>query len=229
MQELLISPGSYLGIVVFLILTGCGLPIPEEVPIVMAGILSAQGSMLPSLAFLSCLIGAIVGDCVMYTIGYHFGHSLLKDHPRLACLVRADRQAGFEQMVDRHGLKVLFVARFMVGVRSPVYLSAGILRVPFRRFLMMDLLCATVVIGLFFGLAYAFGEPVAAIFRQLEVGLTLSVLLLLGGIAAFFVWRRRRCTANQSAAAVTPMGRDRPGPKKQDATPVAFIERRRRA
>jgi membrane protein DedA with SNARE-associated domain len=229
MQELLIGPGSYLGIVAFLILTGCGLPIPEEVPIVMVGVLSAQGAMLPSLAFLSCLIGAIVGDCVMYAIGYHFGHNLLKDHPKLARFVHANREARFEQMIDRHGLKVLFAARFMVGVRSPVYLSAGILRVSFRRFLMMDLLCATSVVGLFFGLAYVFGEPVAAIFRQLEIGLTLSVLLLLGGIAAFFFWRHRRCTASQTEATVTALGHDRPRPEAQDATPVELMERRRRA
>ena len=84
MQAFLFSHGSYLGIIGFLILTGFGLPIPEEVPIVMAGALSTRGAMLPSLAFCSCLIGALVGDCVMYAIGYHFGHNLLKDHPKLA-------------------------------------------------------------------------------------------------------------------------------------------------
>ncbi|MEK6246781.1 MAG: hypothetical protein N2C12_01295, partial [Planctomycetales bacterium] len=32
---------TYLGIIIFLILTGGGLPIPEEVPIVMAGVMSS--------------------------------------------------------------------------------------------------------------------------------------------------------------------------------------------
>ena len=82
MQDILLSHGSYLGIVVFLILTGCGLPIPEEVPIVVAGLLSAQGVLMPQLALLACLVGAIAGDCVMYSIGFHFGHNLLKDHPK---------------------------------------------------------------------------------------------------------------------------------------------------
>jgi membrane protein DedA with SNARE-associated domain len=212
-----------------LVLTGCGLPIPEEVPIVMVGVLSAQGTMVPALAFLACLLGAIVGDCVMYAIGYHFGHNLLKDHPKLACFIRADREARFEEMIDRHGLKVLFAARFMVGVRSPVYLSAGILRVPFRRFLLMDLLCATAVVGLFFGLAYAFGEPVAAMVRQLEVGLTVSLLLLLGCTAAFFFWRRRRCAGRETKMPPAPRAHDRSHREERGATPVALLERRRRA
>jgi membrane protein DedA with SNARE-associated domain len=191
MLDILFSHGSYLGIVVVLILTGCGLPIPEEVPIIVAGLLSAQGVLVPQLALLACLVGAVAGDCVMYSIGYHFGHNLLKDHPKLAHFVRADREAKFEEMIERHGLKVLFVARFMVGVRSPVYLAAGILRIPFRRFLLMDLFCATAVVGTFFGLTYFFGEQVAALFRGVEIGLTVTVLLVIAIVVAVFLWRRR--------------------------------------
>ena len=36
---------SYLGIVVFLALTGIGLPIPEEVPIIAAGVASRAGGL----------------------------------------------------------------------------------------------------------------------------------------------------------------------------------------
>ena len=191
MLELLVSHGSYLGIIVFLILTGCGLPIPEEVPIVMVGVLSAQGTMVPALAFVSCLVGALIGDCVVYAIGYHFGHNLLKDHPKFARFLHAEREAKFEEMINRHGLKVLFLARFMIGVRSPVYLSAGILRVSFRKFLLTDLLCATVVVSLFFGLSYAFGEQIVSSLRNAEIWLTVTVLVVLGVGAVYIFWRRR--------------------------------------
>ena len=191
MSELLVSHGSYLGIILFLVLTGCGLPIPEEVPIATAGILSAGGTMQPGLALLACLVGALLGDCVMYAIGYHFGHNLLKDHPKLARFLHADREARFERMIDQHGLKVLFVARFMVGVRSPVYLSAGILRISFRRFLMMDLLCATTVVGIVFGLAYFFGEPIVGMIRRAEIGLTATAVVILAIVVGWFLWRRR--------------------------------------
>jgi len=192
MSELLVSHGSYLGIVVFLILTGCGLPIPEEVPIATAGILSARGTMQPALALLACVSGALLGDCVMYAIGYHFGHNLLKDHPKLARFLRVNREARFERMIHQHGLKVLFAARFMVGVRSPVYLSAGILRIPFRRFVLMDLLCATTVVGIVFTLAYCFGEPIVAMFRRAEIGLTATVAAVVAIVVGWFLWRRRR-------------------------------------
>src|SRR5262245_43409166 len=131
MLEFLVQHGSYFGIALFLILTGCGLPIPEEVGILTAGVLSSSADMNPWLAFAACLIGALIGDCIMYGIGHHWGHGLLKNHPWFAHLLSADREEKFEFLIRRHGLKVLFAARFMVGVRGPVYLSAGVLRVGF--------------------------------------------------------------------------------------------------
>ena len=118
LPELQIDHISYLGIIVVLILTGCGLPIPEEVPIIAAGIASSVGSLNPWWAFLACLVGALLGDSVLYAIGYHFGHSLIIRHPRFAHLLHAEHEARIEEMIRRHGLKVFFGARFMVGIRA---------------------------------------------------------------------------------------------------------------
>ena len=197
MLEIFLTDWSYLGIIIFLILTGCGLPIPEEVPIVMAGILAANGQLDVGLAFAACVVGAILGDILMYAIGYHFGHNLLKEHPLFARFVRADREAKFEELIERHGLKVLLVARFMVGVRSPVYLSAGVLRVPPRRFVMMDILCATLVVGVFCGLAYAFGNQIYDWLRQAEMGLTAVVFAIVAAAGGYYYLRRRRRVARE--------------------------------
>jgi membrane protein DedA with SNARE-associated domain len=191
MIDLLLAHCSYLGIIIVLILTGSGLPIPEEVPVIAAGILSAHGQLVPWLAFASCLFGALAGDCVMYWIGRHFGRSVVREHPWWAHFVKPEREAQIEMMMRRHGLKVFFLARFLVGLRSPVYLSAGILRVPFRRFLLIDLFCATTVIGTFFGLSYVFGTTIVGWIRNAEYVLTGVVLLgLVGG--GIYWWRRHR-------------------------------------
>ena len=195
MLDGLLNPGSYLGILIFLILTGCGLPIPEEVPIVAAGIWSASGDLIPWLAFVTCVVGALIGDCVMYAIGHHFGHGLLKDHPRFARFLHAEREAKFEDLIRRHGLKVLLIARFMVGIRSPVYLSAGILRVGFRRFLLMDIFCASAVVGLFFGVSYLWGERIAHLVKTSEVALTVVIVLVVAIVGVVYMRRRRRLAA----------------------------------
>jgi len=179
------------------VLTGTGLPIPEEVPIVAAGILAARGIIDPYWALAACLFGALAGDCVMYWIGYHFGRNVVREHPWWAHLVKPEREAQIEQMLQRHGLKVFFLARFLVGIRSPVYLSAGILHVPFRRFFLIDLFCATTVIGLFFTLSYKFGQSIIEWIRGAEYGLTAAVVIALTGVAIFY-WRRHRRNLKQA-------------------------------
>jgi membrane protein DedA with SNARE-associated domain len=189
---ILFHPTSYLGIVVFLVLTGCGMPIPEEVAVVVAGVLSAQGHLVPELALAACLAGAIMGDCLMYAIGYRWGHSLLSAHPRLAKFLRADREEAFEKAIERHALKVLLLSRFLVGIRGPVYLAAGVVRMPFRQFFLIDVFCATIVVGLFFWLSYAFGEEVVAWIRSAELTATIVVLLVAVIIGTYLYRRSRR-------------------------------------
>ncbi|NOY41652.1 MAG: DedA family protein [Planctomycetes bacterium] len=189
-MEFLLENGGYLGIIVFLVLTGCGLPIPEEVPIVLAGIFSSQGRLVPEWAFAACLFGALLGDSLMYAIGYHFGHGLVAAHPKFGKFVGAQREAYFEQAIQRHGFKVMLLARFLVGVRGPVYLAAGVVRMPFKRFLLWDLICATLVVGTFFGLSYSYGEHITRLLRDAEMKLTLIVLAIIGFV--FLWWMRRR-------------------------------------
>ncbi len=198
MADFLVIGGGYFGIILFLMLTGCGLPIPEEVPIVLAGILSAQGKLQPEWAFAACLVGALIGDSIMYAIGYHFGHGLLARHPKIGKFIGAQREEQFEQSILRHGFKVMLLARFMVGVRGPVYLAAGVVRMPFRRFLLWDAVCATLVVGTFFGLSYAYGEKITGLIRDAELQLTLVLLAILGIATLWWLRRRRQQTLDEA-------------------------------
>lgn len=195
MLATLLHPGSYLGIFLLMVLTGFGMPVPEEVFIIGAGVLSANGELRPELAFAACLLGAIVGDAVMYLIGNRIGrvgHGFLRNHPKFSKLLGAQREEQFERAVQRHGLKVLLLARFMVGVRGPVYLAAGAVQMPFLKFLLWDLICATLVVGVFFALAFFFGEEIADLITDAEYGLTVIALVGVVGVIAFFALRRRR-------------------------------------
>ena len=214
MLDFLLSQGpllAYLGIAAFLALTGAGLPIPEEVFIIAAGVASAHGMLNPWFALVACLAGALAGDAVMYTIGHHFGRALLREHPWWARYVNADVEARMERMIDRHGLKVFFLARFLVGLRSPVYLTAGILRVPFRRFLLIDLVCASSVIGTFFGLSYflsnRYGGAIYHWIRDAEMAVTIVVVLTLFVVCVVW-WVRRRCRKQSTEIELPPESDD---------------------
>lgn len=202
MMDIFVGHGPtfvYGGIIVFLILTGGGLPIPEEVPIVFAGIQSTVNppfSQMPALnvyvAFICCLVGALLGDTLVYGIGRYLGTSFFRRHPRFAHFLHEEREKQMEQLIISHGIKVFFVARFMVGVRGPIYLAAGVMRIPFIRFLVVDAICATMVVSIVFWLSYFYGYAVGPLVRRSQWGITVLVTIAAVVVLLIFYFRRRR-------------------------------------
>ena len=183
----------YLGIVLLLSLSGLGLPIPEEVVVVTAGFLSHDGEIFKwQYAYLACLGGALAGDIVVYSIGRYLGHGFFKRYPWFARLMHEEREAKMEQMIQKHGLKVFFVARFLVGVRVPLYLAAGVVRMSWPRFLLINSFCATTVVSLTFWLGYRYGNSVVETIRNSQNGLTIIVSLAIAIGLTFYLLRRRR-------------------------------------
>jgi membrane protein DedA with SNARE-associated domain len=193
----------YVGIIIYMILTGCGLPMPEEVAIIAGGALAAGGQLDPWLTLGSLLLGAILGDCVMYAIGHHFGRRIVKSNRLCAAYLTPEREKKVEALLSRHGAKVLFFARFLVGIRGPIYITAGILKMPFRKFILADLVCATIVVSLFFGLSYYYGQTIINIIHNGEGVFTLvvvTVAVIGGGAFLWYQLRRKKMPGMQILA-----------------------------
>ncbi|MGB6044492.1 MAG: DedA family protein [Pirellulales bacterium] len=208
MYEIITSHGpnlTYLGIFLFLMLSGAGLPVPEEIPLVAAGYLSAgpDSFLNPYLAFAACLAGALVGDLLIYSIGRYLGTGFLRRHPRFAHLLQEDREKQMEEWISRHGLKIFFAGRFMIGIRAPLYLAAGMLRLPLRRFLLVDFIAATTVVTMVFSMSYYLGPAVGTLFRRSQMAVSVAVLLIAAGLLVFF-WVRSKRRADKSDIQGTP-------------------------
>ena len=191
MLALLLHPSSYLGFFVLIALTGCGMPIPEEAFIVLAGVLSSQNQLDWRIAFAVCLAGAVVGDSCMYAIGYRWGHGIFTSHPRFAKLFATENEQQFQRSVEAHALKVMLLARFLVGVRAPVYVMTGVVRLPFRRFLVYDIISASLVVGVVFGLSYLFGEQVTDWVKHAETRVTIIVVLIVIAVLSILYYRNK--------------------------------------
>ena len=181
----------YLAIFAALLAAGIGGPIPEGVTVITAGILAARGDVNFWLALGTCWVGAILDDCCWYFVGYRFGHNILRNRHLWTYFVRPDRQEHMEELIHKHGLKVLFAARFLVGIRSAIYLAASIRRVRFERFLLTDLFAATVVVGTFFVASYWWGPMVGVWLCRAEVALTVVILVAATGLTVW-LWREYR-------------------------------------
>jgi membrane protein DedA with SNARE-associated domain len=185
LAEQLIAHLGYIGIALILILGGLGLPIPEEAPVILAAVLSRNGKMLAPLAFATCLAGVLLGDFVVYFLGYWHGERVLSLRLTRRLLTRG-REAQIKGYFHRHGFKILILGRFAVGFRTAAYLTAGILKLPPWKLFFTDLVAASLSTSLMFGLAYVFADKIQSGIREFQEYLTMVIAV---GVAAWLGYR----------------------------------------
>jgi membrane protein DedA with SNARE-associated domain len=186
LTEQLIGQLGYFGIALILVLGGLGLPIPEEAPIVLAAVLSRNGQLKSGpLAFASCLVGVLLGDMVVYFLGFFHGEKVLS-LPVTRRLLTRQRESQIKGYFHRHGFKILVSGRFVPGFRTAAYLTAGILKLPPLKLFLTDLLAATLSTSLLFGLGYAFADQIQSGIREVQQWVTLGVAL---GVAIWLLYR----------------------------------------
>lgn len=185
---------TYGGIVLVLLLGGLGVPLPEELPILAAGALAREAVIRWWIALPLCIVGVLVGDVVLYWAGHHWGERLLGWRVVRFVLTEA-RERRLLSAYRRHGLKIVVIARHVVGLRAAAFLTAGIARLPFWKFLLVDTAAACVGVPVSFGFAYFFTDQLRAVLddiHRVERWLLLLGLLTLAGWVTLRVWRKSR-------------------------------------
>ncbi|MGE3821219.1 MAG: DedA family protein, partial [Isosphaeraceae bacterium] len=184
MTEELVGQLGYFGIALILVMGGLGLPIPEEAPIILAAILSKSGRMWWPLALGSCLLGVMLGDFIVYALGYFYGERVMS-LPLTRKFLSPAREVQIQGYFHRHGFKILILGRFAVGFRTAAYLTAGILKLPMLRLFLTDLVAASLSTLLMFGLGYVFAH-------QIEQSLDRAKYLLCAVAAVVGLWLLHR-------------------------------------
>ena len=74
-----------------------------------------------------CYAGVITSDVMLYGIGRLWGPRLLKNR-WVARIVPPDKRERIENNFHRYGVLVLLFARFLPTIRSPIFITAGVMR-----------------------------------------------------------------------------------------------------
>lgn len=218
----------YLSLGGILVLCGLGLPIPEDISLIAAGYLAHLGLINVHTALVVCLAAVLGGDTLAFMAGYFFGRRLLAwEWMRKHFTPR--RQRRVRAYFRRFGSKVIFIARFLPGLRFSIFFSAGCLHVRPSVFIIWDGLAALLSVPALVYLAYFFGEHLDAVVRWARRS-QYGILVLCVVAAAILVTkmlikrRKRACAAGTTKAlpqltpppgnGVTPQRRGTPtGPR----------------
>ncbi|WP_174875991.1 DedA family protein [Vogesella oryzae] len=192
---------GYLAVFLVLLVCGFGVPIPEDITLVAGGIISGLGYTNVHWMFVVGMAGVLVGDGIMFFAGRIFGHQVLRFRP-IAKVMTPSRFEAVQEKFAKDGNWGLFVARFLPGLRSPIFLTAGLTRrIPYWRFLLLDGFAALISVPIWVYLGYLGASNRDWLMAMVHRGQTgiLIVLAILALVLALVWWRKRRTAQQQSS------------------------------
>src|SRR5882724_4242629 len=132
-----IEAGSYIVLFGLLFACGLGLPLPEDIPLLIAGAMVATGKMKLAIACVCAWCGIVGGDVVLYNLGKKFGLEARRI-PGVGRHLNEKRIQQVHGMFERWGVWVVAVGRMFAGIRGAMVFVAGSTRFTFWKFLLAD-------------------------------------------------------------------------------------------
>jgi len=202
---------TYPAILVLLSAAGLGVPISEDLVLLIAGALASQGVTQYVPTMLTGYMGVILGDALIYHWGKKLGPKAY-EHRHVRKVISPERAEKLRTHFARHGFWTVVVGRHTPGLRAPIFFLAGASGVSFPKFLLADLLSAAVTVPLVVMLGYLFGEHLDDIRRLLHrVHWAILAAALVGAGVWWFLRKRRlrrRAAAQERVDAQPSQRRD---------------------
>lgn len=185
-------------------LESLGIPLPGEIILVSAALLSSQHAGINPVVLGACAsVGAIIGDSIGYAIGRKGGRPLLtwlgNKFPRH---FSEGHVATAERSFEKWGMWAVFFGRFVALLRIFAGPLAGVLRMPYWKFLIANVLGGIIWAGGTTAVIYYVGIVAESWLKRFSwLGLVLAVLI---GLTSMLVLKRRAAKATAEMRAAEP-------------------------
>ncbi|MEZ6139733.1 MAG: DedA family protein [Zavarzinella sp.] len=196
---------QYVGVFSALVVSAFGAPIPEELPIATGGVLVGREWNDPTsgmrwwIMLPICIFGVVLCDTILYLVGRKYGSWLVQRKWVQKRVVSPEKLERIKLNFDKYGIGILLGARLMPGIRTPVFICAGMIRMPFYRFLLADGIYAIPGVNLLFWLGYWFTNQFLEILHKIENYRPIviaCVLSALAGVLLYHVLKRKVTTGD---------------------------------
>jgi membrane-associated protein len=180
-----------------------GFVLPGETAAVLGGVLASRGHLSLATLCVVVVVAAVTGPLVGYEIGRRTGDRLFA--ARALRRVPGGPERARSALRDRGGLAVL-LGRFVAFLRAVMPAAAGAVRVPYRTFLIYD-----VVGGVIWGVGYCLlgylaGSAYSAVESRIGTGLAIAVAVIVVGAVVVWTVRRHRAVRAAPDSAAAPDG-----------------------
>lgn len=180
--------GVYVAVLLMaiLLLSGFGLPVPEDIPLLGSGMLCFYGTA-PLWAMLPITFIFVLGaDCIVYGLGRRYG-THVQDLPLLRRFLTKQRLDRAADAYHRHGGKTLFIARFLPGLRAALFFSAGMVKIPFWKMVAYDGFAAVISVPVWVIAGYYGADQIDRVKHGVQRGQMIVLTAVLLAIATYLL------------------------------------------
>jgi membrane-associated protein len=163
-----------------------GIPVPNEVTMLTAGMIADIGILNPWIIYLCILSGLITAITAGFLIGKGFGKKvtkLLKNKKSHRHFVKV------EKLFQTYGDIAMCIGFFIPVVRYVVPVFVGISGMKFKKFAYLSYTSSIVWTALFFGIGKVFGNQLAQILTAIDlkiVGMTIGSIVFVFLVSKLF-------------------------------------------
>jgi membrane protein DedA with SNARE-associated domain len=193
---------GYVAVFGLVLLEDFGVPVPGETMLILGAVYAGAGKLNIVVVGLLGFFGAVVGDNIGFAIGHFGGRPLVERYGRYILLTpeRIEKATGF---FERHGGKIIVVARFIEGLRQANGIIAGISGLHWAKFVAFNALGAALWVAVWTTIGYVSGDNIDSIYNTATRYSTYFAIafgvIVLALIARWFVRNRRRKRRQQGA------------------------------
>jgi membrane protein DedA with SNARE-associated domain len=156
---------GYLAVVGVVLTEDFGVPVPGETVLILAAVYAGTGRLNVVLVAVLGFCGALFGDYVGFAIGHFGGRRLAERYSRYVFLT-PERLDKATRLFDRHGGKIIIVARFIEGLRQANGIIAGTSGMRWARFLLFNAIGAALWVLVWTSVGYLSGNHIDTIYRD---------------------------------------------------------------
>ena len=191
--EPIIRQYGYWAIGAMLFLEDFGVLVPGETVLIASAFYAGLGQLNIFLVIAIGVVASIVGDNVGFAIGNYGGHPLVEKYGKYVFLTK-ERLDKAESYFNRHGGKIVAVARFFDGLRELNGIIAGISEMKWGKFLIFNIIGAITWV-VFWSLVGYYGGSHIDTFLTVELYFTIAVVTLV--IIRFILKRYKKKKSGQ--------------------------------
>ena len=124
---------GYLGIILLMLISSCGIPLPSEIIMAFSGFLVADGEMNFWPVALMGVLGSLLGSWLAYYIGLKGGRPFIEKYGKFVLISKHDLNLADKWFVQ-YGQLIVFVGRLLPIIRTYISFPAGIAKMNFKKF-----------------------------------------------------------------------------------------------